>query len=150
MLSTPLGKNAIWALSGYGTRLLIQAAYFVIIARCLGPAQYGTFIAVTAIIGAISPFVGLGCGNLLVKNVARDRSIFQVYWGNGLVMTFVSGAILGGVVAAASKLVLPKAIPLVVILLVGISDLLFDGVQACQPIFKSLPSLSPVSGAFSY
>src|ERR1700722_20244998 len=90
-LSTRLRRNTMWALGGYGLRLVIQAAYFIIIARCLGAGNYGAFIAVAAVISAISPFVGLGSGNLLVKNVARDKDLLQAYWGNGLFMTFSTG-----------------------------------------------------------
>src|ERR1019366_10785973 len=121
-LSTRLGKNAMWALGGYGLRLFIQAGYFVIIARCLGAGNYGAFIAVTALISAISPFAGLGSGNLLVKNVARDKTLFQAYWGNGLLMTACTGLILLGFVIGLCRIVLPPSIPLIVVVLVGISD----------------------------
>src|ERR1039457_6064735 len=93
-LNSPLARNTLWALGGSGMRLLIQAIYFIIIARCLGPGQYGGFIAATALTGVISPFVGLGCGLLLIKNVSRDRRLFAEYWGNGLLLTLVSGTVL--------------------------------------------------------
>ena len=124
-LISPLARNTLWALGGYGLRLLIQAAYFVIIARCLGPEQYGGFIAATALANVISPFVGLGSGNLLVKNVARDRRLFPEYWGNGLMMTVVSGSVLTFFVMALCRLLLPRAIPSLAITLVCISDLIF-------------------------
>jgi O-antigen/teichoic acid export membrane protein len=114
----------MWALSGYGLRLLIQAAYFIIITRCLGARQYGGFIAATALTAVISPFVGLGSGNLLVKNVARDRRLFCQYWGNGLLMTLVSGLALVSLVVPVCAAVLPRTIPLCVVLLVSVSDLI--------------------------
>jgi O-antigen/teichoic acid export membrane protein len=123
--STRLGQNAMWALGGYGLRLVIQAAYFIIIARCLGAGNYGAFIAVAALISAISPFVGLGSGNLMVKNVARDKTLFQAYWGNGLLMTACTGLLLMGFVIGLCRVVLPQSIPLIVVVLVGISDLIF-------------------------
>ena len=106
-------------------RLLIQAAYFIIIARCLGPGQYGGFIAATALTAVISPFVGLGCGPLLIKNVSRDRRLFSEYWGNGLMMTLVSGSVLTFLAMALCRLVLPRSIPMLVITLISISDLIF-------------------------
>jgi O-antigen/teichoic acid export membrane protein len=124
-LSTRLGQNTMWALGGYGLRLFIQAAYFIIIARCLGAGNYGAFIAVAALISAISPFVGLGSGNLLVKNVARDRNLFQAYWGNGLLMTACTGLLLLAFVIGLCRIVLPQSIPLIVVVLVGVSDLIF-------------------------
>jgi O-antigen/teichoic acid export membrane protein len=106
-------------------RLLIQAIYFIIIARCLGPGQYGGFIASTALTGVISPFVGLGCGLLLIKNVSRDRRLFSEYWGNGLLMTLVSGAVLTCFAMIICRLVLPPSIPMMVIVLISVSDLIF-------------------------
>src|ERR1700733_4976010 len=84
VLSTRLGRNTMWALGGYGLRRLIEVANFIIIARWLGAGNYGAFIAVTALISTVAPFAGLGSGNLLVKNVARDRKLFAACWGDGL------------------------------------------------------------------
>ncbi len=120
-----LGQNTVWALSGYGLRLLIQAVYFVIIARSLGPNQYGGFVAATALTAVISPFVGVGTGNLLVKNVARDQSLFRDYWGNGLLMTLASGILFMAVVFAVSFEVLPRGTPILVVGLISASDLIF-------------------------
>jgi O-antigen/teichoic acid export membrane protein len=106
-------------------RLLIQAVYFVIIARCLGPGQYGGFVAATALTAVISPFVGLGCGGLLVKNVSRDRRLFAEYWGNGLMMTLASGSLFTFLAMALCRLILPRSIPLLVITLISVSDLVF-------------------------
>ena len=124
-LATPLARNTLWALGGSGARLLIQAAYFIIIARCLGPGQYGAFIAATALMAVMSPFVGLGYGSLLIKNVSRDRLLFSEYWGNGLIITVASGSILSFLAMAVCRLVLPRSIPMLVIVLIGVSDLIF-------------------------
>ena len=73
----------------------------------------------------ISPFVGLGCGSLLIKNVSRDRRLFSEYWGNGLMMTLVSGSILTFLAMGLCRVVLPRSIPMLVIALISISDLIF-------------------------
>src|SRR5882672_8542106 len=86
-----LGQNTMWALSGYGLRLLIQTVYFVIIARSLGANQYGGFVAATALTAAISPFDGLGRGSLLVKTIPREQRLFHDSCRNGLLLTLVSG-----------------------------------------------------------
>ncbi len=123
--SGSLAQNTLWALSGYGLRLVIQAAYFIVIARSLGPGQYGGFVAATALTNLISPFVGWGAGNLLIKNAARNRSLFAEYWGNGLLVTLGSGLALVGFVIASSVAILPHSIPLLAILCISISDLIF-------------------------
>ena len=63
---------------GYGVRIIVQAGYFVLIARALGPLQYGAFVGATALIAIVGPFAGLGFGNLLIKNVSRDKSLFAI------------------------------------------------------------------------
>lgn len=124
-LASNLARNALWSLGGSGMRLLIQAAYFIIIARCLGPGRSGGFIAAAALTGVISPFVGLGCGPLLIKNVSRDRRLFSEYWGNGLMMTLISGSVLTFLAMALCWLVLPRSIPMLAIALISVSDLIF-------------------------
>src|SRR6266702_3893694 len=43
---------------GQGIRLVLQAVYFLFIARSLGSSQYGAFIAITAMTGIVSPYIG--------------------------------------------------------------------------------------------
>src|SRR5690348_9703677 len=123
--SSPLSRNTVWAMIGYGLRVLIQAVYFIIIARCLGPSQYGGFVAVTALASVISPFVGMGTGSLLIKNVARDKDLFAEYWGNGLLITLASGLVLLAFVIGVCLVVLPHSIPWLAIVLISVSDLIF-------------------------
>jgi O-antigen/teichoic acid export membrane protein len=126
-----LANNTGWMLLGQGLCLFIQAAYFVIIARSLGVQQYGAFIAAAAFAQILSPFVGFGGGNLLVKNVAQDKKLFAVYWGNLLFMTLTSGLAATAFVIAVARLVLPRSIPLLVIVLVSLADLIFSRLIEC-------------------
>jgi O-antigen/teichoic acid export membrane protein len=58
---------------GQGFRLVIQAAYFVLIARSLGPDAYGAFVTVVAMAALLGPFSGLGSPNLFIKNVRSGK-----------------------------------------------------------------------------
>ncbi len=124
-VSRSLGTNTIWAMFGYVTRLLIQAAYFIVMARCLGVQEYGGFVAIAAIASMFSPLVSLGTGNLLVKHVSRNRSQFAECWGNCLTVTIVSGVTLVLVTIALSAICLPRSIPFTAILLICSADLIF-------------------------
>src|ERR1700747_422734 len=93
-----LARNTVWMSMGQGLRLIIQALYFVVIARSLGAANYGAFVGVVALVGIAYPFATLGSGNLLVKNVARDPSLFSLYWGRALVTTSLASSVFFAVV----------------------------------------------------
>ena len=72
--SSPLARNTGWMMAGNGLRLLIQVAYFVVIARSLGTSGYGAFVGASALVAFVAPFSGLGFGNLLVQHASRDRT----------------------------------------------------------------------------
>ena len=56
-VTSMLHKNATWMLLGNGAQILVQAMYFILMARSLGVRQYGTFVAVVAAAAVASPFV---------------------------------------------------------------------------------------------
>jgi O-antigen/teichoic acid export membrane protein len=118
-------KNTLWMLCGNGARLVLQAGYFIIIARALGPEQYGAFVGATSLISVVAPFASLGAGNLLIKNVSRNRALFSEYWGNALFMILTSGAILVALIVLASPIFLPKTIPFLLVFVAAITDLIF-------------------------
>src|SRR5208283_3223197 len=63
--------SAGWSFMGQGGRLLMQLAYFAVVAHTLGPKEYGAFVGATALASVFAPFCGVGIGNIVVKNVAR-------------------------------------------------------------------------------
>lgn len=121
---TTLARNTAWMAVGQGFRLILQALYFVEIARSLGVRNYGAFIGVVALVGIVYPFGSLGSGNLLVKNVARDPSLFPVYWGRAIAVTTAFGSLLIVAVLAVSRFALPAEIPVLLVVMVAASDIL--------------------------
>lgn len=118
-----LARNTLWMFLGQGLRLVIQGGCFVVIARSLGASNYGAFIGAVSLVAIFSPFATLGFGSLLIKNVARDRSLFPQYWGNALFMSVVSGAILLAVITAVARFALPASIPTALVFIIAASDL---------------------------
>jgi O-antigen/teichoic acid export membrane protein len=119
-----LGRNSVWMFLGYGLRIIVQAGYFILIARALGPREYGAFVGTTALIAIAAPFAGAGAGNLLIKNVSRDKSLFAVYWGNALFLLCVSGLALMGVIIIVAHWILPPTIPMLLIVVICLSDMI--------------------------
>jgi O-antigen/teichoic acid export membrane protein len=110
-------------LVGLGLKLIIQAAYFTVIARSLGAEHYGAFVGVVGLVGILSPFGTLGSGNLLIKNVARDPRKFQTNLGLALLTTISVSSILFLLVVLISRYFLPATIPVSLAMLVAASDL---------------------------
>jgi O-antigen/teichoic acid export membrane protein len=119
-----LARNSGWMFMGFGLRVVAQTGYFVLLARALGPREYGEFVAITALISIVAPFAGMGAGNLLIKNVARDRTVFAEAWGNALTVLAASGGLLLVAILLIVRFVLPDSIPWSLIVLVSVSDLI--------------------------
>lgn len=129
---------------GQGIKLILQGIYFVLIARALGPASYGAFVALTALTGIISPFVGLGAGALFLKNVRAGRQTAQVCWGNGLVATVLTGTVSSLAIIALSHFLfhgfsvgLVAAVCISDLLLIRIVDLASFGFAASGMMGKT-------------
>jgi O-antigen/teichoic acid export membrane protein len=108
---------------GNSLRLIIQAGYFVLLARSLGPDAYGAFVSVVAMAGVLGPFSGMGAPSLFIKNVRSGKREAAVCWGNGMLLIVLSGALFSALVVGLSYLFRLKTGPFVVIV-VCISDLI--------------------------
>jgi O-antigen/teichoic acid export membrane protein len=125
MTGASVGRNTAWMTLGQIARTAVQGVYFILIARALGANNYGAFVGVVALVAVAAPFATIGAGNLLIKNVALDRSRFARYWGNGLAISVVSSTVLIGVVMVVGRLILPASVGFALLLLVALGDLLF-------------------------
>jgi O-antigen/teichoic acid export membrane protein len=119
-----LFRNSLWFFGGSGVRLVLQAVYFLLIARALGVEQYGAFIGAVSVAALVAPFSSLGTGFILIKNVARDRANFARYWGAAMILTVFGGAILVCLVLLVSLGIWSNSLPLGVLFLVGASDII--------------------------
>jgi O-antigen/teichoic acid export membrane protein len=138
-----VARNTVWMSVGQEFRLVIQAAYFIEIARSLGASNYGAFIGVVALVGVAYPFGALGGGNLLVKNVARDKTLFAAYWGRAIVVMAAASSALLVAVIFVSHVVLPASIPLRLVFLVAGSDLIgLNIVGICGQAFQAFERLN--------
>jgi O-antigen/teichoic acid export membrane protein len=107
---------------GQGLRLVVQAAYFVLVARSLGPDAYGAFVTVVAMAALLGPFSGMGTPQLFIKNVRSGKREAAICWGNGLLLTVLSGTLLSALGVGLS-LVLHLSTPILVVMIVCFADL---------------------------
>jgi O-antigen/teichoic acid export membrane protein len=142
-----LARNTAWMVLGRGLGLIIQAAYFIEIARSLGVSNYGAFVGVVALVGIVWPFASVGGSNLLIKNVSRDKNLFPTSWGRALVTTAAFGSLLILAVLLISRFVLPPEIPLLLVLLVAASDILaLNVVTIASQAFQAFERLDWTAG----
>ena len=120
--SSALLRDTAHLSAGQGVRLIIQAVYFVLIARALGPDAYGAFVTVVAMAALLGPFSGLGTQNLFVKNVRSGKRQAALCWGNGLLLTVLSG-ILFSVIAVALNRLLHLQTTVLAIAIISFADL---------------------------
>jgi len=122
-ISSQIVRNASWMLSGHGLQLLGRVGYFIIIAHALGPTGYGSFVACSALIGMMSPFASCGTGHVMIKYVARDRSVLPAYLGNALLVTMALASVLTVFALMLRPHVLPESSTSAMLIAVAISDL---------------------------
>jgi O-antigen/teichoic acid export membrane protein len=132
-------RNATWMFSGQGLQLLGRLAYFIIVAHALGPAGYGSFVACIALVAAMTPFASCGTGNVMIKYVARDRSVLPSYFGNALLVTLVGGILLTLLMLLLRSTVLPPSATTAMLIAAAVSDLLgMEMIIICQQVFQAL------------
>jgi O-antigen/teichoic acid export membrane protein len=91
-LRSGMARNAAYLLGGQGVGFVLIAVNFVILARLLGPVEYGIFAGVYALTNMLSIYTPLGAGTVLLRYVTSDRSALAEYWGNLLlVITCIGG-----------------------------------------------------------
>jgi O-antigen/teichoic acid export membrane protein len=85
-----------------------QLVTFALLARTLGPAEFGQLVAVTAAIAIAAPFCGLGALEGVVRRTAAHPSDYRAMLGHALMLIGVSGVVL----VLIGLAVLPGVFPL--------------------------------------
>ncbi|MEM8830383.1 MAG: flippase [Cyanobacteria bacterium P01_G01_bin.19] len=122
-------KDTSWILIARLINVVIQAAYFIILARTLGAENYGSFVGISALASLLSPFVPLGSDDILVKRVSVDRAVFPTYWGNALLILLVNSTAISIFLLLISRFIFPENIPLFSIGFILFGDLLCLNLQ---------------------
>lgn len=99
------------ALAPTMSALAIQLVAFVVTARGLGVSAFGVYTSILAVSVIANDMVGLGSNEVLMRETARDRSVFPRYFGHLLAMTFASlvPICLTAFVVAAALMQVPMA-----------------------------------------
>lgn len=84
-----------------------QLLTFALLARALGPAEFGQLVAVSAAIAIAAPFCGLGALEGLVRRTASNAADYSSMLGHALILIVTSGAVLVTIGVATLPAVFP-------------------------------------------
>jgi len=90
--SSSMARNASW-LWPAREWACVAGRLFVILARLLGPIQYGVLCRSLCIANLVAQYSALGTGTVFLRYVPRSFRL-RGYWGNILVVTSVVGGAL--------------------------------------------------------
>lgn len=125
-----LARGTLSISSGMFVQGLLQAAILIVLTRALGVTDYGGFLAAVAFMSLFTPLAGMGGAFLLVRDSARDSTLFPEAFGRGLSMIVIAAVPLVILVVTAARVILPSQISALTSLVLAISELLF--VPACE------------------
>lgn len=117
----------------------VQGFQLLIVARTLGPHEFGKVAGILAITAALLPFSGLGTANMMVMQLARGQSTAKLLYGNALTAGLVSGLLLTALVVTGFYIWDDDSSFVIICLLFCISELIFTKfVDISQHVFFGL------------
>ena len=121
-----IARNFLVYSLDYGLRIFIQLGYFLVISRSLGPAAYGGFASITAITLLASTFSGIGCDQVLIRQVAKEHRPFAESFGNALSSVLYSSLVLVPLVMALSLVLDFATLSLTGVAMIAIADIVMN------------------------
>ncbi|MHC2255515.1 O-antigen/teichoic acid export membrane protein [Bradyrhizobium embrapense] len=123
--ATPMIVSYLLSSGSLAAASLAQLVTFAILARALGPAEFGLFVQISAVTAIAVQICGLGASDCLLRRVAREPASYPDLLGHNLLLIGLTGAVLvlAGVATTASWIRMvsgsPIAISTVALLFLG-------------------------------
>jgi len=144
--ASPIARNAGWMVLGQGSGFLLQSAYFILIARLLGPSEYGLYAGAFALTSILGQYSAMGSGTLFLRYVTVDRKQFSIYWGNILVTTTVTSVLIVAVLAFLSGRVLGPGTRTITLLAALANCFCFQLTASAARVFQTFEQLRITAG----
>src|SRR5271170_8299176 len=136
-----IARNAGWMVLGQGSGFLLQSIYFILIARLLGPFEYGLFAGAFALTSILGQYSAMGSGTLFLRYVTADRKQFSVYWGNVLVTTTVASVLIVAALALVSGKILGSGSQAITLLAAVANCFCFQLTASAAKVFQTYEQL---------
>jgi len=131
----PIARGTIRTTVVLGLRLLVQAGTLLLIARLLGPDQFGAFAGVAALAVMLGTLATFGTHLVLLGEVSKDPNRRAQVLHYAVPSTLICGGLLLAIYMAISLLALREAsVPIAVLIAIGVTE------TVLQPLF-TLPAM---------
>lgn len=125
MLKGPIARATIRTSFVLGLRLVVQAGTLLLVARMLGPADYGAFAAIAALAVLMGTFATFGTHLVLLAEISKNPDQRQPVLAYAVPTTLISGSVLFLLYLAAGQFWLANAsVPLQVMACIGLAETL--------------------------
>jgi len=125
MLKGPIARATIRTSFVLGLRLVVQAGTLLLVARMLGPADYGAFAAIAALAVLMGTFATFGTHLVLLAEISKKPDQRQPVLAYAVPTTLISGSVLFLLYLAAGQFWLANAsVPLQVMACIGLAETL--------------------------
>ncbi|MET0286483.1 MAG: oligosaccharide flippase family protein [Polyangiales bacterium] len=129
-------RGFLHVLGGTATTTALQGLMFLLLARGLGPTEFGRIATANSVTALLMPFSGFGFANVMIMRGTRDPSVLPLYFGNALVMALCSGSLLVAVSGLAAGTWLSTELPIALMLVIAVGELLAAKViDICWHVF---------------
>jgi O-antigen/teichoic acid export membrane protein len=140
-----VARNAVVRVVGELIAKVASLAFFITMARRLGPHGFGEFQFALALTGALAYLAGFGTDELLSREVARDRTRSGRLLSDAASLKLVSGVVMLGVAAAIAALGNSTAEGRAVVYVVGVGAMLEVLCRSWYAIFQGYERFELVS-----
>lgn len=121
----PIAKSTLTTSAVFALRLAVQAGTLLLVARMLGPEQFGAFAAVAALAVLLGTFSTFGTHLVLLAEVSKNPTHREQVLSYAVPTTLISGLLLFVLFLLLSLLWLHNtALPLSVLLCIGVTETL--------------------------
>ncbi|MGH8117928.1 MAG: lipopolysaccharide biosynthesis protein [Rhodanobacteraceae bacterium] len=100
-----LARNTVLTTGWQGIRVALQAVWVILLARALGPSDYGSFAGMAGLAAALGSLTGLGFGMLMVQDASRNHEQFADAWKRAIYLALMSGLALWAIYIAVGPIV---------------------------------------------
>lgn len=117
-------RNSLETLAVLGLRLIVQVTMLFLLARYLGPNQFGVFAGMAALAVGLGTLSSFGTGFIVLAETAQEPENGQIVLAQAMGATVLSALILGPIYLGVCYWLLGNTVGLTVQLLLIVSELL--------------------------